>query len=115
MNKMVHLFEEFITKAINMTEAIIDSDYIETSKLENFTENRDRLLSVLDQISQKINWEEFPQENRNDLNRKIEFIKILDVKLLAKLQEHKEEVKKEIEQTFKQKENIKGYNLTDVK
>ena len=115
MNKMTLLFDEFIMKAILMTESILDSNYLETSKLDDFTLNRERLLSVIDQISQQIEWVDVGNDERNEFNRKIEYIKTLDVKLLAKLQEHKEEVKKEIEQTFKQKENVKGYNLSDVK
>lgn len=115
MNKMILLFDEFIMKAIVMTESILDSDYRETSKLEEFTQNRERLLSVIDQISQQIDWETISIDDRSELNRKIEYIKNLDLKLLSQLDQHKEEVKKEIEQTFKQKENIKGYNLSDVK
>ena len=115
MNNMITLFDEFIMKAIEMTEAILDSDYGDSTKLEFFTENRERLLSVLDQISQQIDWTTISIENRDETNRKIEYIKNLDVKLLIKLNEHKEEVKREIEQAFKQKENIKGYNLSDVK
>jgi hypothetical protein len=115
MNKMTLLFDEFIMKAILMTENILDSNYLETAKLDDFTQNRERLLSVIDQISQQIEWVNVGNDERNEFNRKIEYIKTLDVKLLTKLQEHKEEVKKEIEQTFKQKENVKGYNLSDVK
>ena len=115
MNKMILLFDEFILKAITMTESILDSDYRDTNKLEDFTQNRERLLSVIDQISQQVEWATVAEDERNEFNRKIEYIKNLDVKLLTKLQEHKEEVRKEIEQTFKQKENIKGYNLSDVK
>ncbi len=115
MNKMTLLFDEFIMKAILMTENILDSNYLETAKLDDFTQNRERLLSVIDQISQQIEWANVGSDERNEFNRKIEYIKTLDVKLLTKLQEHKEDVKKEIEQTFKQKENVKGYNLSDVK
>lgn len=115
MDKMILLFDEFIMKAVTMTESILNSDEIDTAKLEDFTQNRERLLSVLDQISQQIDWATVALDSRNEFSRKIDYIKILDVKLLAKLQEHKQEVQKEIEQTFKQKENIKGYNLNDVK
>jgi hypothetical protein len=63
----------------------------------------------------QIQWDEVSLENRHEIDRKIEFIKKIDVQLLTLLQEHKDEIRTEIEQTFKQKENIKGYNLTDVK
>lgn len=115
MNKMILLFDEFIMKAITMTEAVLEEDYQDSGKLEFFTLNRERLLTVIDEISQKIDWTTVAQDSRDELHRKIEFIKILDMKLITKLQEHQLEVKKEIEQTFKQKENIKGYNLSDVK
>ena len=115
MNKMILLFDEYIMKAVTMTESIMEEKYRDTAKLEEFTNNRDRLLGVIDQISQQVDWNTVAAEERGELSRKIDYIKSLDVKLLTKLQEHQEEVKKEIEQTFKQKENIKGYNLSDVK
>lgn len=115
MNKMTLLFDEYIMKAITMTESILDSDYRDTTKLDYFTANRERLLSLIDQISAQIDWLTVAEDDRHEFSRKIDYIKQLDVTLIAKLQEYQEEVKKEVEQTFKQKENIKGYNLTDVK
>ncbi len=115
MNKMILLFDEFIMKAVTMTEAILDDQYRDNDKLEAFTANRERLLAVIDQISKQIDWTTVAEEERLEYSRKIDYIKALDVKLLTKLQEYQEEVRKEIEQTFKQKENIKGYNLNDVK
>lgn len=115
MNKMTLLFDEFIMKAITMTESFLISDYRDSSKLENFTDNRERLLTVIDQISKQVNWVEISAEEKEEFNRKIDYIKALDVKLLTKLQEYQEEIRRDIEQTFKQKENIKGYNLSDVK
>ncbi len=113
---MIILFDEFIMKAVSMTEALLlAEDYRHDEKLEFFTANRERLLLVVDQISQKIDWTIVSQESRTELFRKIEYIKILDEKLLVKLQELQAETKLEVEQTFKQKENIKGYNLSDVK
>jgi hypothetical protein len=115
MFKMLQLFDEYVLKAVVMTESILDSDYTDGNKLENFTQNRERLLSVIEKISLEIDWDKVDFEHREELNRKIEYIKVLDVKLLTKLQEYQEQVKKDIEITFKQKENIKGYNLSDVK
>jgi DNA-binding transcriptional regulator YbjK len=115
MNKMVELFDDFITKAIVMTENIMVEDYKDSNRLSEFTENRERLMAIIEQISMQIQWDEVSLENRHEIDRKIEFIKKIDVQLLTLLQEQKEEIRTEIEQTFKQKENIKGYNLTDVK
>lgn len=115
MNKMTLLFDEFIMKAVTMTEAVMAEDYRDAVKLDFFTQNRERLLAVVDQISQQIDWNTVEAEVRNELFRKIDYIKALDEKLIVKLQEYQAEVKLEVEQTFKQKENIKGYNLSDVK
>jgi hypothetical protein len=115
MIKMLQLFDEYVLKAVVMTESILDSDYTDGNKLENFTQNRERLFSVIEKISLEIDWDKVDLGHREELNRKIEYIKVLDVKLLTKLQEYQEQVKKDIEITFKQKENIKGYNLSDVK
>lgn len=115
MNKMILLFDEFIMKAITTTESILEADYRDSQKLESFTQNRERLLQVIDKISQQVEWNTISLDTRQELDRKIDYIKRLDEKLLTKLQEYQEEVRKEIEQTFKQKENIKGYNLSDVK
>lgn len=115
MNKMTLLFDEFIMKAVTMTEAVMAEDYRDAVKLDFFTQNRERLLAVVDQISQQIDWTTVESEVRNELFRKIDYIKALDEKLIMKLQDYQAEVKLEVEQTFKQKENIKGYNLSDVK
>ncbi len=115
MDKMIILFDEFIMKAVTMTEAILAEDYRDGAKLDFFTQNRERLLSVVEQISQQVDWSTISIDSRDELFRKIEYIKLLDAKLLTKLREYQDEVKLEVEQTFKQKENIKGYNLSDVK
>lgn len=115
MYQILSLFDEYIMKAITTTETMIASDLTNNEQLTHFTDNRERLLAIIDQISRQIDWNSVDEDQKNDLNRKIEYIKNLDVKLLTKLQEYQEEVRREIEQTFKQKENIKGYNLSDVK
>jgi hypothetical protein len=115
MEKLILLFDEFILKAITLTESLLEHDYRDGQKLESFTANRERLLTIIDQISRQIDWSTVSVEQRDEFSRRIDYIKTLDVKLLTKLQEYQEEVKREIEQTFKQKENIKGYNLSDVK
>lgn len=115
MEQFILLFEEFVMKAIVMTESFLACDFSQDVNFEDFTNNRERLLQVLDQISLKIDWDLVLVEKRSELNRQIEFIKKLDEKLIVRLQEHQEEVKREIEKTVRQKENIKGYNLSDVK
>jgi len=115
MKQMIELLEEFVMKAIVITEEILRSDLSQNTNLEAFTDNRDRLFLIIDQISKDINWNEVEEEKKSEINRRIEYIKKLDDNLLLKLHEYQAELKKEIEQTVRQKENIKGYNLSDVK
>jgi tRNA U54 and U55 pseudouridine synthase Pus10 len=115
MEQLTLLFEEFIMKAITMTEKFLDNDFSEEIDYEAFTSNRERLFQVIDQISRQIDWNQVNDEKRNDLNRQIDYVKKLDEKLVVKLQEHQAEVRKDIETTVRQKDNIKGYNLSDVK
>lgn len=115
MEKFTSLFAEFLMKAITLTEDFLAKDFSQDINFENFTENRERLFLVIDQISRKIGWNDVPAEMRTELNRQIDYIKKLDEKLVVKLQEYQEEVRKDVEKTVSIKENIKGYNLTDLK
>lgn len=113
--ELTNLFAEYLMKAITMTESFLSSDFSNEVNYESFTDNRERLFSVIDQISKKIDWINISEEMRTDFNRQIDYIKKLDEKLLVKLQEYQEELRKDIEQTVRSKDNIKGYNLNDVK
>jgi hypothetical protein len=115
MERLTGLFAEFVMKAITLTEDFLAKDFTKDINFENFTDNRERLFQVIDQISRQIVWNDVPAEMRSELNRQIDYIKKLDEKLVVKLQEYQEEVRKDIERTVGIKENIKGYNLTDVK
>lgn len=115
MEKFIQLFEEFTMKVVTMTEDFIEKDFSKSISFESFTDNRDRLLQIIDQISRQVNWDEVADEKKAELNRQIEYIKKLDDKLIVKLQTYQQEVKREIEQTVRSKDNIKGYNLNDVK
>lgn len=115
MENILNLFEEFIMKAITMTENFLESDFSKEVNFENFTSNRERLFLVIDQISKEIDWAEIQEDKKTEFHRRIEYIKKLDEKLIVKLQSYQAEVKKDIEQTVRQKDNIKGYNLSDVK
>ena len=115
MNKMLELLEEFILKAIIITEEILRIDLSENVDIDGFTEKRDRIFLIIDQISRDINWKEIDNDKKNELNKRIEYIKKLDEKLLTNLHAYQSKLKQEIEQTVRQKDNIKGYNLSVVK
>ncbi len=115
MEKLVLLFEEFMMKAIIQTETMLNTDFSKNDKIDSFTDNRDRLLSVISQIANQIDWNSIDNEKKTELNKQLEYIKKLDERLLVKLQEYRAELKLDIEKTCRQKENIRGYNLSDVK
>jgi len=114
MEKFLELFEEFLMKAIVLTEDFIATLTVD-SDMELFTSNRDRLLHIIDQIARQIDWNQISEEKKEENNKKIDYLKKLDEKLIVKLHGLQDELKKEIESTVRQKDNIKGYNLTDVK
>lgn len=114
MEKFTELFQEFLLKAITLTEEALARE-VDDIQLAQFTENRDRLYGVIDQISRQIDWQTISEDKKEDFNRQIDYMKKLDEKMLTKLQEYQIELKKEIEATHRQKENVKGYNLNDVK
>lgn len=114
MNQFLELFEEFLMKAIVLTEDFTAALTLE-SDLERFTSNRDRLLHIIDQIAKQVDWNQIDEERKEENNRKIDYLKKLDEKLIVKLHGLQDELKREIESTVRQKDNIKGYNLTDVK
>jgi hypothetical protein len=114
MDKFVLLLEEFVIKAVTLTESILENE-VDPDRLDNFTANRERLFLVIDQISRQVNWNEVNNEKRTEINRQIEYIKKLDEKLMVKLQEYQIELRKDIEKTHRNHETIKGYNLNDVK
>jgi len=116
MNQLTDLFEEFIMKAIVQSEAMLTAKLdLETNDLETFTGNRDRLLSIINQISTQIDWTLVSLEKRDEFNRQFDYIKKLDEKILTKLLEFREELKQDIDRTHRQNVSIKGYNLNDVK
>lgn len=115
MNKFIELLQEYLLKAIELTETMINADYSETETIALMTQNRERLMTIIDQIASYVVWEEVSDEDKQHLNKQIDFIKKLDEKLLTNLQAYKQEVQADIKKTFQTKENIKGYNLNDLK
>lgn len=115
MEQFTLLFEEYVMKAITMTEKFLGCDLSKDVDIEGFTNNRERLFTIMGQISNQVDWTTVSDEKKTELNRQIDYIKKLDEKLLVKLQEYQLEVKQEIERTVRSKENVKGYNLSDVK
>lgn len=62
MEKFTSLFAEFLMKAITLTEDFLAKDFSQVINFEDFTENRERLFLVIDQISRQIVWNDVPAE-----------------------------------------------------
>lgn len=115
MENLLPLFEEFLMKGITLTEQALTIDPDDNDKLDAFTSNRERLMMVIDQISRQVDWTKVEADKKDWLNQQIDYIKKLDEQFIVKLQTYQAELKADIEKTHRQKENIKGYNLNDVK
>lgn len=115
MNHMHEVFDSFVMKIMTLTEAFLENDSIKMDEVDDFTETRDRLFNILDHISLKINWDAVEDTFKEESFRKIDYIKSLDNKVILKLKEIQLSIKNEIEQTVKNKDMIKGYNLSEVK
>lgn len=64
MEKLVLLFEEFMMKAIIQTETMLNTDFSKNDKIDSFTDNRDRLLSIIGQVATQIDWNLIDNEKR---------------------------------------------------
>jgi len=115
MEKFTELFSEFLMKAIVMTEEAVQKDNNSNYNYELFAENRERLIGVLDQVGSHIDWNAISDDTKADFSKRIDYLKSLDEKLVVRLQEYKVEVQKEIENTHRNHNAVKGYNLNDVK
>ena len=115
MKQFTDLFSEFLMKAIVMTEEAVAQGPESEYNYEIFTENRERLISVIDQIGQNIEWETVTEEIKAETSKRIDYLKALDERLVVQLQEYKAEVQKKIESTHRNHAAVKGYNLNDVK
>ena len=115
MEKFIELLQEYLIKAIELTEKMIQEDYAQTDKIALMSENRERLMFIIEQVASYIVWEDVSDESKMHLNKQIDYIKRLDEQLLVKLQEYKNDVQEEIKATHQQKENIKGYDLNNLK
>ncbi len=115
MKQFTDLFTEFLMKAIVMTEEAVAQGPESEYNYEIFTENRERLIGVLDQIGQNIEWNEVKAEIKDETSKRIDYLKSLDEKLVVQLQAYKDDVQKKIESTHRNHTAVKGYNLTDVK
>jgi hypothetical protein len=113
--------ENFLNKALALTEIIstkaVQEDFESTASL---LDNRERLISVITHYHEKLML--YPNNERAEhniqINRLSRYIDILVEKtheIEDYLIKNKEEIQIQIAKAFKNKENLKGYNLNNVK
>jgi len=122
MSKAHIQLPDFIEKALLLSADCLNhiaNDNAE--KLLETLENRDRVINIINSLHENVTLEqtqinsEYNDEFNNQLNQLITVINQIDEKVLTYLHEEREIVQNEIAKTFKNKENLKGYNLNSLK
>ena len=117
-------------KCLQLSKKILEScKKDDLDLLISLTENRERLLSTLSHLYQNIDHQLnllsaesitpdlilFLKEWQSKMIKLSHEITLIDEDTLVKLEENKDSVAIEISKIFKQKENLKGYDLSSVK
>ena len=115
MQKKITAFIEFLEKATSITESLLQCDLNDGEGIDRLASNRERLIKLLEQLSSSIDWSHASIEERSSLETKVDYIKLLDEKIITRLQEYKTSLKEELKQTVDHKKRLDGYNLNDVR
>ncbi len=120
------LLTDLLEKAIRLSKQCIHS--VDTNEIENLADmiaTREKIINVILTIHERLDLEqnnlknskerEFALEFNNQVNLLIVKISELDDELMVKLSEEKDKTQLEIAKVFKNKENLKGYNLNCLK
>jgi hypothetical protein len=105
------------------------SVYCDHNKIVSETDNRERLINILDylqlKIEREINLIDVAELKRNELekikswNQKfqeiVNHVRNEDLKILELLNQDKNEISRKIAEIFKSREKFRGYNLDNVK
>lgn len=114
---------DFLEKAYQLTQAALKAaQNKEFKNVEQILDNRERALNVIVSLSEKLalyqknpNAPKTIEEFNNQVSRVIEKIFQMDELITSCLVHEKEKTQNEIAKTFKNKENLKGYNLNNTK
>jgi hypothetical protein len=110
-------------KALEVTQKILMyCDENEFEKVAIALADRESLINIINKLSNSLNEDmktnkcsDKESQIRESLVKVIEDIRKLDDKILLRLQNAKEDTQIEIARAFKNKENLKGYNLSSLK
>lgn len=115
---LTDLIEKTLTLSVQCVQYVDKHDF---ESLFPLIEKRDKLISIIQTINERLEVEQKANLNMNDVefnnqvNQLIAKIQEMDDYILLKLDEEKNKTQIEIAKAFKNKENFKGYNLNSLK
>lgn len=115
---LTDLIEKTLTLSAQCVQSIDRNDF---ESLTPLIEKRDKLISIIQTINERLEVEQKANLDMNDVefnnqaNQLIAKIQEMDDYILARLDEEKNKTQIEIAKAFKNKENFKGYNLNSLK
>lgn len=121
MNEL-SLLNNLIESVVRLTQkSLTDAQNSNFDKIDYYIEERGKALTIIELMLEKLNInpvynnsETITQYN-NQLNQLVSLIHQSDEQLVKYLQEESIKTQNQIAKTFKNKENLKGYNLNDLK
>jgi len=122
-NTKLNFLIQMCFKALEVTQKILMyCDENEFEKVAIALADRESLINIINKLSNSLNEDmktnkcsDKESQIRESLVKVIEDIRKLDDKILLRLQNAKEDTQIEIARAFKNKENLKGYNLSSLK
>jgi RNA processing factor Prp31 len=126
MNSHYTLLTDLIEKAVKISqECVIQVNCRDFEALDSLIKKREKIISVICTVHERLTLEQTSLKNigqkedavlyNNQLNLLMNKISEFDDFIVASLDEEKNKTQIEIAKTFKNKENLKGYNLNCLK
>jgi hypothetical protein len=101
--------------SVRIIEKIENEDFV---SLQSLTENRDRLIKLINGLLETLNcFDQLPEHEQSyrAIQNAVKNSIAYDEKIIELLENNKSRLKAQIAQLFKSKEKFKGYNLKNVR
>ncbi len=126
MNNHYALLTDLIEKAVKISQECVNQVNMgDFEALEDLIKKREKVISVICTVHERLTLEQTSLKNEghkedavlynNQLNLLLGKISEFDDFIVSKLDEEKDKTQIEIAKVFKNKENLKGYNLNCLK
>jgi hypothetical protein len=119
--KEINLINDLINRVVDLTTVCLDlADEGQYEELNSVMDRRGKILDIISVVREKINTnslpgDEFISQFNNQVSLLINEIIRMDDYIVSCLKDEKEKTQIQIAKTFKNKENLKGYNLNNLK